>query len=176
MTRVRRNRSQRVEYKPPIPARGVRYGQPRMGNHLLAVEDQVQIERTWSPSEAGCPACLAFQLLKEAQQRKRIERRFEVDGSISERAAGTGPHGPSFKDRADAMKADAGRSSEARNGVLERFLNVADVSPQRDVTTGHFLLHDAGPVLLKGRGHLRHQAEHQPNNPSRTAAVNSRVR
>jgi hypothetical protein len=80
------------KHKLAIKAVWMRHGQSRRINLLPSIEDQIKVQRPWSPPNLSRPPKFMLNPLQQVQQLHSAQRRFKNPGRIQKRVASIRSH------------------------------------------------------------------------------------
>jgi hypothetical protein len=117
----------------------VRNLQARLVDHVLPVEEEVEVEcaRALGRNRRPVPPERALQLQQPAEQTAGGEAGLELDDAVEETGLIDVADRIRLPERRDAQHVRLGRVAEAPDGGAKRSLTIAEVGPEADVRVHH---------------------------------------
>src|SRR5439155_8443943 len=144
---------ERLEDEAPLVQARVRDGEPGLVDHLVAVQEKVEIERPRAVLVGDANA--AETLLDREQpveELARREARLQLDGSVEERRLLADSHRFRLAQGRDADDLGSRLGPERVDGCAQRALAVAEVRAEADVSARHGLVTVAATVPSRPAG------------------------
>ena len=132
------DRGGRLEDESPLGHAGMRQHERRRLPHLLIVEQEVQVDRSRSPTHVPPSPHGRLDLLQDRQHRLRRKRRLQEDRAVEEISlAGRPAHRCRLNPGTCGQHAQLRMPGQPRDGLVEHSLAITEVGAQSDETYGH---------------------------------------
>jgi subtilisin family serine protease len=129
---------ERLEGEAPLVQARVRNAEARLANRLVAVEEQVEVDRARAEAGAAAhPAEAALDVEEPAEELGRRELRLDLGGRVEEARLVDESDRHGLAERRDAPQLDARLPGEQLERLPERRLAVAEVRAEADECARH---------------------------------------
>src|SRR5438552_8408593 len=143
----------RLEDEPALVQARVWDGQPRLVDLLVAVEEEVEVERARAVLAGHADTAEALLHVEQAvEELTRLERRVERSGAVEEARLLADPDRFRLAQRRDRHDLDPLSRAECVDRLAQRALAVAEVGPEADVRARHGLVTVAATVPSRSAG------------------------
>jgi len=129
---------ERLEHERALVQARVRDGEARLVDFLVAVEEQVEVERARAVLAGSADATEALLGREEpAEELARAERRLELGGAVEEERLRADADGLGLAQRGDGDDLDPLLLGERRERSANRRLTIAEIRAKADVDNRH---------------------------------------